>query len=60
MLTLIRTALLAITLVLAGAWLSPAAAEVDTIWDRRDDGSNGAGSGGPHKWGDLRTWVAAG
>ena len=54
MLTLTRTALLAITLVLTSAWLSPAAAEVDTIWDRRDDGSNGAGGGGPHKWGDLR------
>jgi hypothetical protein len=50
----IRTTLLALTIVLAGAVLSPVAAEVDTIWDRRDDGSNGAGGGGPHKWGDLR------
>jgi hypothetical protein len=51
----IRTSLLALALVLTGALVSPGAADVRVIHDRAGDGSNGAGSGGPRTWGDLRT-----
>jgi hypothetical protein len=49
-----RTTLVVLVLALGGLMVPPASAEVDRIWDRRNDGSNGAGGGGPHKWGDIR------
>jgi hypothetical protein len=48
------TAVVALVLALTGLLVSPAAASESTIWDRRGDGSNGAGGGGARKWGDLR------
>ncbi len=52
----IRTRLaasVAFVLALTGLLVPPAAADDGTIWDRRGDGSDGAG-GGARKWGDLR------
>jgi hypothetical protein len=42
-----------LVLALTGLLMPPAAAGDGTIWDRRGDGSDGAG-GGARKWGDLR------
>lgn len=54
MLSPVRTALVVLLLALGVLAVPPAAAEVRTIWDRRGDGSNGAGGGGAHKFGDVR------
>ena len=43
----------ALVLALTCLLVPPAAADDGTIWDRRGDGSDGAG-GGARKWGDLR------
>ena len=53
MLALFRISVLVLVLALSGAVTSSASAEVRTFRDRAGDGSNGAGSGGPRKWGDV-------
>ena len=52
----IPAAVLAATLSLGltlGMVAAPAQAETRTIIDKKGDGSNGAGGGGPHKYGDI-------
>ncbi len=53
MLALLRITVLVLALVLSGVLTSAGSAEVRTFRDRAGDGSNGAGSSGPRKWGDV-------
>lgn len=50
---LFRISVLMLALVVCGAVTSPASADVRQFRDRAGDGSDGAGSSGPRKWGDV-------